>query len=70
MPLSLGGGDGLALSLNKPPWLPHLALRGPSETDMDTPLGSRLGQVCGLGFIRKKQNSGGWDIDFGVLKDE
>lgn len=37
---------------------------------MDIPVGSRLGHVCGVGFIRKKQNSRGWDIGFGVLKDE
>lgn len=37
---------------------------------MDFPMGSRLGHVGGLGFIREKRSSEGEDISFGDLKDD
>lgn len=49
-------------------WAPLLAHGGPRE-HMDTPVGSRLGQVGRLDFIRKKQSTGG-GISLGVLEDE
>ena len=47
---------------------PLLAHGGPRE-HMGTPVGSRLGQVGRLDFIRKKQSTGG-GISLGVLEDE
>lgn len=49
---------------------PAVAQRGPLEPHMDFPMGSRLGHVGGLDFIREKRSSEGKDISFGDLKDE